>query len=307
MNITTNNTTKITFTIITTLVEAQKWWEFFSSNESLFDTWELRYCFYKYFNYPLSFLLGTVDGQSVGLLPMQFNTDVSRLEFFGGSWFEDNRIFIRPGFENCIPEFFKQVTQPAKLEFITGTDTFITSLPIIDYKYLLPLGEFHKSKDYIEKYYHGETKKKFNKRIKKVKELDITIEQNNEADLEMLIQYNLANFEDKSTFLYPHRQEIYRDLIKLPFQHLLTTFVCQGEKIAISLAFLYKNTYYSFKATTKPDSEKNLIDYVRMVKIAEALKHKMTAYDALASDCGWKENWYFTRKPQYIFEIKKPV
>ena len=105
----------ITFRIIYDINEAQEYWEKFSFKETLFDLWVFRHSFYKYDNFPIYFIVGEIDGQPIGLLPLQRDTTNNFLQFFGGYWMEDNKVFIRPEYMHLIPQFYDQIKEPAKL------------------------------------------------------------------------------------------------------------------------------------------------------------------------------------------------
>lgn len=53
------------------LDESRDVWQKFGPAEVITDDWSFRYCFYKYFNYPLHFYVGFDRGEIVGLLPLQ--------------------------------------------------------------------------------------------------------------------------------------------------------------------------------------------------------------------------------------------
>lgn len=287
--------------VVIDVTEAQKLWKLLSPKENLFDEWDFRYCFYKYFNYPLRFYVGYFEGQPIGLLPLQLNTDKGNLEFFGERYMEDNQVFIKKGFENYIPQFYKFIQQNAELKYITGSDRFTKNLELIDHKYVLPLADLTDGADYIETYFSGDTKKKFEKRWEKVSENDIKVEFGNKADLEVLMEYNLARFKEESSFNFPYRKQIYRDIFNLPYKTIIMTFFLNGRKEAVATALLHKGTYYSIHSTMHPEAVKDMATYVRMYKIEQAIDLGAQKFDAMATDCGWKENWHFNKLPQYKF------
>ena len=83
---------------ITVLEEAQYYWSLLTPNQTIFDTWEFRYCAYTFSSDKLAFYLGIVDNEPVGLLPLQYTVEAGYLEFFGGSFMEDNKLFLKKGF-----------------------------------------------------------------------------------------------------------------------------------------------------------------------------------------------------------------
>lgn len=295
--------TKITFRVITDIIEAQKIWELLSPKKSLYDDWNFRYTFYKYYKPEILFQVGYVDEKPIGLLPLQHEAGITTLDFFGGDYMEDNRVFILPGYEEYLPEFYHSLTEKVRLDFITGEDEFTKQLPFSDYKYILPLHDFTSSDEYIQKYFQGETKKKLIKRLKKVAEHQIEILSNQWDDIELLFEFNIQKFQDHSMFLRPFRKEIFRDFISATsFQTRLITFVVDGVKQAVSMSIMYNGIYASMNTGVHPEAVKDLSSYIHVKKIDDALQLNMKVFDAFVRNYGWKENWKFVKIPQYKFE-----
>lgn len=291
------------FKVISDLATAEYWWRFFSTDQSIFGNWEYRYCFYKYFNYEIFFYIGYVNDKPVGLMPLQYNFDKKYLEFFGGSAMENNQIFILPGYECYISEFYNILDKACNLEYIIGDDAFTVELAFQEFKYKLSLLNFKNTNDYIEFNFHGETKKKLKKRIRRVTEENkIEIFRNQFSDLDLLFDFNIARFKDQSIFNWPHRKDIFRNLTKASFPVILLTFMVNNEKQAVSIGAFSGNTCTFFNSGISPNAVKDLSSYITLYKIDCALAGGAELYDAMSDDCGWKEKWGFTKIPQYKFE-----
>jgi len=295
---------KIQFKLVKNLDEARYFWEILTPRLTIYDEWEFRYCFYKYFNYELFFYVGYMKDEPIGLLPLQFNTDKGYLEFFGGIAMNNNRVFIKQQYEKYNKNFYKQVNQSAKLEYIDGADKFTKKLSMVDYQYTLSLKDLKNSNDYIEIYYNKESKKKFLKRIQEVERIPHEIIFNQFSDIELLFKWNVEKFKQESSFLKPHRQEIYRDLLQTSFKPTLLTYVFDSVKQAVSFALIYKDHFVSFNTGIEFNSVKNIESWTRVQRIDYAIKEGCKFYDALSGNCGWKENWHFTKIPQYKWEHK---
>jgi hypothetical protein len=293
---------KITFQLIKDPQQAWRFWEFFTPRITVYDEWELRYCFYEPFKNELFFYVGYLGNDPIGLLPLQLHSE-GYLEFFGGNFANDNRVFLKPGYEKYLPLFYKNITQRARLKYIDGQDSFTKKLPIIDYQYTLSLDGLLSSQDYIKKYYKGETKKKFIKRVNEVEAIPHGILINNYEDIELLFQLNIKRFEQESAFLLPHRQESFRSLLQTSLQHVLITYIFNGKKCGVSYAIIYKDRFVSFNGGYDSDAVKNIDAWTRLKRIDYAIEEGLQFYDALSGNCGWKENWHFTKIPQYKFEI----
>lgn len=293
-------------TLIKDLSEAERLWVALSPGETIYDDWNFRRIFYQHYNNELFFYSGYVDGELVGLLPLELSSKGPYLEFFGGDYMEDNRVFIKPGFEKYVPEFYKNITVEARLTCIRENDPYTKSLPIFENKYVLPL-TFKDSYDYIETHYEGSTRKKMRKRLETLdSEGHISILVNNFEDIELLFSLNVEQFKDKprpSSFARPDRQAIFKAFLQehTTFTPRMLTFVVNGEKQAVSIALLYKNVYESINTGICQNSTWNLKEYIRLKKFDDAISQGCTIFDAFVKDYGWKEKWGFEKIPQHEF------
>lgn len=295
---------KIQFKLIQNVNEAEQIWSFLTPHLTIYDEWEFRYCFYKYFNYELFFYVGFINDEPIGLLPLQFNPDKGYLEFFGGSFMNDNRVFIKPELEKYIPKFYKQVNKKAELKYINGSDKFTKKLPIIDYQYTLPLEGLTNSDDYIQKYYKGETKKKLIKRVSEVETLPYQININNFEDLNLMFELNIKKFKENSSFNAVYLPKGFHDLLSSSFNIIFLTYIFQEQKIGASFAILYNDRFVSFNSGFDSEAVKNIDSWARLKRIDCAIKKGAKFFDALSGNLGWKEEWRFTKIPQYKWEHK---
>lgn len=286
--------------IITDIVLAEQVWRSLSPNDTIYDTWEFRYCFYKPFNYPLSFRAVYVEDEPVALLPLQLNTDANYLEFFGGTHMENNQIFLKPDCEKYIAELYATIQGPVKMEWTLGNDPYTKSLPVQDYDYFLTLDQFQTFEQFLKESPNSELKRKW-KKITTDNEIQILV--NQFEDIELLFQWNIEKFKEESTFLMPFRQDIYREAVRLELlKPLLFTFVVNGKKQAVSLAYTYNNTYMSMNYGIHPECEvRNLSAFIILHQIKSAIEQKNRYIDVLTCDCGWKESWGFSKIAQYEF------
>lgn len=304
---------RLTFKLIQDIAEAEKLWEVLTPAETLYDDWDFRNTFHKYHKKELYFVAGYDGTTLIGLLPLQFNNDKGHLEFWGGSYMEDNRVMVVSGLESVIPVFYehaKTLGKPLVLEYIRGNDPFTTGLTVQDYKFVLPLQKYTSTDDYITDIFSGETKKKLTKRLMKVEELGITVAENNVADIELLFDWNIAAFPDSAFIERPFHKEIFRDLVQTHknFSPRLLTYTVAGKKQAVTMGVIYKKTYASINRGIDLAADKNLREYIQMKKITDALTHGCQYFDAFVGDYGWKERWGCQKIPQYSYYFpEKPA
>lgn len=287
------------------LEEAHRLWDLFSPHKTIFDNWDFRYCFYKYFNYELFFYVKYDGDIPIALMPLQYNSDKNYLEFFGGYYMEDNQVFIKsPEFANVIPEFYKNIQElnrPSTLIYIRSNDAFTSTLQFQVNKYVLSLGSITSTEDYLSQRLDQEARGKFRRKIKKIEQMKIEISENKIEDLETMFKYNLEKFQDHSYFTTPFSQEIFRDLVNLGFKTHIFGFSINGVKEAASFALTYQDNYAYLNLGVKPGGTQNLTTFVHMKNLERAISEKLNIFDAFIGDYGWKEHWHLEKIPQYQF------
>ena len=283
----------IQFKIIEDIEQAQKYWELLSYKETLFDLWVFRYSFYKYDNFPLHFILGEINGEPIGLLPLQRDTTKNFLQFFGGFWMEDNKVFIKPEHKHLMPKFYEQIHEPAKLVGINPDDDFTRKLPLDGYKYQLDISQYKSYRDFIKDKFEPDTQHKFRKKIKKIEQYKVEIQKNNLGDIELLFKFSKIIFGADSSFHDPKREALYRDMLTLGLDVYLFTFLIDGKKQAVSLCIKYNDIMYAVNSGINRTEVPDLNSYCSLIKIDEAIKSKCKTFDALMGSFGWKEPWHF--------------
>jgi hypothetical protein len=299
-----NGKNDLKFDIISDPEKAKDIWRKLSPDRSIYDNWDFRYCFYKYFNFPLHFIVGKIDNGEIGLLPLQFNDEKMFLEFFGGNFMEDNHVFIKKGYEECVSGFYENISERSRLEDICDSSPFESSLEILEYKYVADLKGMNSIDEYLVKYFRSKRRNAINKKISFIESLKPIIAENNHEDLDLLIELNKKRFGKQSSFNKPFRHEIYHDLLDLGLDIKMLTFIVNGTKEAVTLGIRYRNVFVGINGGTREEAHQDLGTYITVKKIENAIGLGVEKYDAGLEDLGWKENWHFEKIPQRIF-IKK--
>lgn len=303
--------TTLRFETITDLNEAKKWWEIFSPNASVYDLWEFRYCFHKYYTYDLRFYIGYDGDTPIGLLPLQYNKDKGYVEFFGTYFMETNQVFIKPGYENTARQFYEHITEKVHLESLNEQDEFTKQLPLFDYKYILDTTQFSSFEDYITKSFSSKSRSNLKKKIRQIEDGNtMEVQVNQLDDIELMFDFNIKTFDEKfaekggrrSSFLYPFRKEIYRDFLALTKTkpHVLT-FSINGKKQAVSLTILYNGWYVFLNTGANIEEIPNMGNYTYYKNIEEAFTLGAQTFDAGVEAYGWKERFHLYRIPQHLY------
>lgn len=287
--------------IIQGLSEAKKIWDVLSSKKTVYDDWIFRFTYYKYFNYPIFFYTAFYDNKPVGLLPLQHNTDNGYLEFFGGSYMEDNQIFVLDDNKEIQSLLVKSITQPTLLEWMQSPISGFNST-ISDYKYELPLDGIESVDEYLLKYWKSKPRNNLRSQVRKIEEQGLIVEEDIQEDFDSMIEGNKKRFGNESTFYFPHRVDFLRDLIKLYNVHFISISV-GGKKEAVGMSLFYKGRYIGTNSGTNPHIN-GLGKLLALEKIKQALKLGAIQYDARATESGWKEAFGFTPRPQYQLDLR---
>ncbi|MFH1714276.1 MAG: GNAT family N-acetyltransferase [Candidatus Nealsonbacteria bacterium] len=287
------------FKIVKDLPQAKEIWDKLSPKETLWDEWDFRYCFYKYYNWELFFYTGSFNGKIIGVLPLEYNPGTKSLEFFGGKYMEENKIFVENDYRQFIPDFYKQIDRKAELCDISCKAPLPKGFLLQEYKYIYNLSGISTLEQFLDKYFNPDSKKK-KKRLLKEK---VEIICNNFNDFEIMIGLNLKNFGKESSFHSPFRKEIFRDLLKLNYKPILLTSIIDGKKEAVSFAIKYKDRFISLNSGVNSASFPWLEKYLILKKVAKAIELKCQVFDACAGNYGWKEYWHLEKIPQFKYCI----
>lgn len=293
----------INFQVVSDFEQAKQLWEKFSNNELLFDTWEFRNCFYKYDNFPIYFIVGYDQGEPIGILGLQRNTEQNYLEFFGGSWMEDNKVLVKSGYEGAIPNFYAQIQETAHMIAINQADQFTQGLPLDDYKFQLDLTNYKTYTDFIEDKFNKKSQDTFRRKIRKIEENKIEIIENNDADIETLIEFNLKTFGDDSSFINEKRKSAYRDFLNLSFEKHLISIKVNDVLQSVSLNLKHNGIMYYLNAGSNNEEIPNLGSYTLLTDIQKSIDLGCKTFDALMISYNWKERWHFNMIPYHKFNF----
>lgn len=283
---------------INDLKEAENLWRELSPNKTIFDEWDFRYCFYKYNPLPLSFLAAYEEGNLVGLLPLQKNPECG-YEFFSENSCEENRPFVKDGYENIIPVLYGAMRGPGKAYDISGNDEFTKSLAIEDYIYVLSLEGINNFDDYQQKYFSAKSRWHLKKSIKSVDILGAKVVIDDFSGLENLFAWNIQNFGEDS-YLQITDQQAWRDLLSLQLETHSVSISISGKKEAMALIIYHRGVYY-YLITGVNREFSGLGKYLAKACIEHAIALKAKVFSAGLGDCNWKISWHLSPVPQYLF------
>lgn len=292
-----------TIRVISDSDEARNVWSLLSPKNNIYEDWDFRFLFYKYFNYPFRFYVGEEDGEIVGLLALQYNSDKGYLEFFGGNFMEDNHVLVKPGHERHITEFYHAIGENARLEAII-LDNISVPMDFMENKYVIDLSGLGNIEDYMNRTFSAKARSKVRKQRRDMESWDMTAYENHFEDIDVLMNLNRNNFGSESTFNKPHRSEIYHDLVAGDFEALMYSCEIGGKIEGVSLSVRYGQTFVSMNGGVNSKDYSNLGHFMRLQRIEKAIALGCDTFDAGLEDLGWKESWYLKKVPQYKFVVE---
>ena len=284
---------------VRTFQRAARIWEYLSPHKDLFDSWAYRAQYYLYFPYPLYFYTAYYENRPAALLPLQWNEETKALEFFGGKRFSYNSVFVLPGHDEAVQALFEHVKKRTALDYLREPLDTLPQAQSRVFQYRLQLASFQSYEDYLETCWHGKHRKQIRRNVRQIEEAGAQVSAGSVADLDLLMQFNMDRFGDRSNFTIPHRKDYLKNLMN-DYDVKLFTITLNGVKKAVSYSIFYKGGYYGITSgadTSVPFLRK----YMMLMKIDEAIKCGAHFYDAGRRDFGWKEQFKFEKHTFYTW------
>ncbi|MBP9759458.1 GNAT family N-acetyltransferase [Candidatus Dojkabacteria bacterium] len=291
--------TNLTFKEFENIKDCREIWDSLVDIKTIYDEWDFRIAFIG--NNLIHFKVAYDNGLPVALLPMQFNPKKNSLEFFGGNFMENNRIYVKNGFEHLRKELIESIQEKVILRCIMPEDEFIETLPIDDYTFRLNLENF----DTLESYFMFVPKKlrnNFRKAVKNVTPLNPSIDYNSYDRLDDLISLSKKSHGETTLFNDPDISGGFYNLLKTNFNITVTTIEFENIPQSVSIAVEYGDTYYALMSASNREFVSGIGTFEKLKDIEYAIDHKFKFIDMARADCNWKEVWKFPKYPLYSYE-----
>lgn len=289
--------------IISDASEARRLWDLLSPHRTISDEWDFRWCFFRHHpECELHFVTAFSDRSPVALLPLQRNP-AALLEFMGGNFMEDNRVFAMRGHERAIPQLFESLSSRATLRcIIDDGDPFLSRLPLDSPVYVYDLRGIDALDALIDRVFRSKAKATLRKKIRSIETLHPVIVENSIEDIDLLAEYSIKTFGEESSFVEdPAQRDIFKDLCR-SFRSFIHSYRVAGKTQAVSLSLIHDGTYLYLLSGSNNDEVPNLGNYLILNNIRTAIEHGCATFDAGRHDCNWKERWHLTKIEERIFE-----
>jgi len=297
------------FRVETNLKKCEDLWQEFSSNQSLFDLWDLRLAFWRGYHFEPYFITLSFQDDIISVLPLWFDKEDGQYTWFGGSWPDENVFFTKTA--DTIPLLLKLIPGKVRL-FCVRNQKGITSgqglLEKDEEKYILDLKDFSSLDDFWKTL---KKKKRYNLKrdLKKIESQNPQIIYDQFDHLEHLFKLNIGRFngmvleENKSTFLTKEKQKTFREIIDLAGKYqvrMISTMI--GQKIiSVDLATIYKRIYYCIGGGCDVETYSGLGTFANLQLIKDAIRLGAKRIDFLQGDCNWKISWKLIPVPLLKF------
>ena len=286
-------------------------WEKFSPQNSVFDLWDFRLAWYQGYQYEPFFYTLYEGSVPLAVLPLWFDEEKKKYEWFGSYYMEDNTFFVKD--EKFIDLLYKICPKPVNINAIDlsslgGNHKFFGKLKPDDPKNIKNLKKFNN----FDQLLHSLSKKnRHNLRsdYQKIIDLDpkITIS-DDKALFEKLVEMNIARFndqpdEDKSDFLEPKRKQAFASIVKNTGKYKVKFIqvTVQDHLAAIDLIITYKDIYYSARGGNDVSRFKGIGNFMVYIEFEDAIKNNFSTVDCLQVDYNWKHR-FFDQKPLFQWE-----
>lgn len=295
--------------VISDIERCHDLWQELANPKTLFDTWEFRFAFYLAYRFEPYFILLKNKSENLALLPLWYDTDEKRYEWFGSDWQEEVRFFSKD--PKYIPILLSAAPSPLLLNAISPKSAAslggAVALEPDDAKYVLNIEKFSSHEDYLMtlKKNPRHSLRKDRRRIER-QNPEIIID--NFADFDSLVELSVRRLKEKGKtpdWTDPRREETFRQVLKLTgksYKVRMVSVKINGKIAGVDLVCLFNDTYFTVKCGYNVAEFPGIGNFVNLIEIDDAIKLGMKKVDFLQNNYAWKSRW-FEAVP--LFQYKK--
>lgn len=290
-------------------------WERFCERRSLFDLWDFRFAWWEGYQYTPYFYTIYEGKTPLALLPLWFDDERKRFEWFGSDWMEDNTFLVKD--EDFINVLLKLVPRAMYLNSISSMPhKTIEDIAVRadDDKYVKNVSSYITMDELLASL---DKKHRYNLRrdymqILSCKPRVELLYSNDFAEFEQVIRLSNRRFvgagEEVSDLVEPQRVAAYRAILKNSSVYktkFIKVFI-QDYLAAVDLNIMYRDRYYTVRGGNEVERFPGIGNFLVYYEFEDAIKHHFSLVDCLQEDYSWKHK-YFTSRPLLEVEKKDPV
>jgi CelD/BcsL family acetyltransferase involved in cellulose biosynthesis len=280
----------ISFKKISDLNECERLWRKFSPNKYLFDDWEYRSCFFDPEYHELMFIVGFLDGEEVGVLPLMKIKKQSYFEWFGGEFPEHNSFFMQ---DKYIQDFMKQLPDDVWLPYLEKRYSEFLDASSEESSFFIDLNKYNRNLDDYFNSFNKKHRKNLRYDLKKLEEKKPVVVRNSLADYDRMSELNQKRFSKDSFFTETDFVDGLKKVMNVAEKRgeleMLSIHI-DGKPEAVEVAVLHKGIYYVLLGGNNLEIS-NIGKLLTIEHIKNAIEKGAEIVDFLAHDCGWKKLW----------------
>lgn len=294
--------------VVSDIEQCRKLWQELANPQTLFDTWEFRFAFYLAYRFKPHFILLKNSKENLAVLPLWYDEDEKRYEWFGSDWQEEVTFFAKD--KKYIPILLSKAPSPLLLNAISSKSASLCD-KIVPFeqdaaKYVLRLEKLSSHEDYLATLKKNErhSMRKDKRRIER-QNPEIVID--NFADFDSLVEISKKRISEKNQvpdWRDPRRIETFRNVIKLggqSYKARMITVKINGKVAGVDLICLFNNTYFAVKCGYNVAEFPGIGNFFNLIEIDDAVKLGMEKIDFLQNNFAWKSRW-FEAVPLFKYE-----
>ena len=295
-----------TIRVVTDLNECKRLWQATMPTGLVSDLWEVRSCFQNTYNWKPHFIVCEENGQTIGLLPLNFNEETDSYQFFPGeswqgkTWLEQNRIPAKDA--DAMQMMFAAVDGSFCVRYLRP-DSFpgISDCLVDEIGYLFEPEKYGYDIDNYYAVFSGKSAKRLKAELASWDERKVEYRSDMFADFELLIEMNLKRYGDYSYFADCRFADGFRGLVSLLREHdwlRMTTILVDGVVAAVDMGCLYGKDYTLMAGGTNADFP-GIAKLINMHHMKFACDMRLETVDFLCGDFNWKTQFHLTPRPLY--------
>lgn len=289
-------------------------WNQFSPQKTLFQLWDFRLAWYQGFKHQPFFYCLYLGNEVKGVLPLWFNKNEKRFEWFGGTWPEDNIFFVSD--KKYLPLLLKIAPSSIYLNAIDPESINISVLKNYrdvfkfknDYpKYVLFIDKFRSIDEYLaylSKKSRHQLRYFFN-RFSQYQPKLIILTGDQSRLLLKLKTLSIIDFErnDISEYRKVERMKTFEMIYRNQSKYKIFTFLIYIQNLLISYDIIatYKDNFYILTGASDLERFPGANSYITYLEIDFAIKNRFKLIDCMQIDYNWKHK-FFSPKPMLSFE-----
>jgi hypothetical protein len=288
------------------LEEGRRFWRKLWTQQNLFDLWEIRLCFQKFFERLPHFIVAEEQNRPVGFLPLSWIEEADSFGYFPGetwgdrTWLEQNRIPaawlpVRQALWDAAPEN----TELRYLHQETATSLPGMSIDEIGYHFY-PQRHHYDFDDYWM-LFSRKSRKQIRRELEKFEAMGCQYHLNSWEDITWMFEANLKTYGTSSYFYDSRFMNGFDSMLSFLARHRMlrvTTIRIHGRRAAVDVGAIFRNRYTVLAGGTDPEFL-GIAKMINLFHIKWGCTQHFERIDFLCGDFGWKKRFHLHPHPLY--------